>query len=176
MIQRCEYQKHQDYHNYGGRGITVCERWRTSFETFMEDMGPRPSKKHSVERKNTDGNYEPSNCYWATQKTQQRNRRNNRLLTFQGKTATVAEWAESIGITQYALHQRLKSMSVKEALTYEQPRYEHNGLKLSLSEWADRIGMDRSTLDKRINSYGWPLDRALSEPVRKMNTTQQKHA
>jgi hypothetical protein len=75
MIARCEQRNHPNYRYYGGRGITVCERWRASFDDFVADMGPRPSAAHSVERNNNDGNYEPSNCRWATKIEQMRNRR-----------------------------------------------------------------------------------------------------
>lgn len=73
MIQRCTNPKTDNYKHYGGRGITVCERWRNSFEAFYEDMGHRPSKLHSVERINNDGNYEPDNCKWATKRKQSQN-------------------------------------------------------------------------------------------------------
>jgi hypothetical protein len=74
MIQRCYNEKHPDYKNYGGRGITVCERWLTSFENFYADMGPRPTPEHSIDRyPDNDGNYEKSNCRWATRSEQRRN-------------------------------------------------------------------------------------------------------
>jgi hypothetical protein len=77
MRARCHCSTKQDYAEYGGRGITVCERWQ-SFENFLADMGPRPSPKHSIDRINNNGNYEPSNCRWATAKEQVANRRPNR--------------------------------------------------------------------------------------------------
>lgn len=84
MIKRCENPNHVAYKNYGGRGISVCERWRygeagkTGFECFLEDMGTRPSPDLTVDRENNDGNYEPGNCRWATWSQQVRNRRNHK--------------------------------------------------------------------------------------------------
>ena len=75
MIARCEYQKGQNFHRYGGRGITVCERWRKSFLAFLEDMGRRPAPHLTLDRINNDGNYEPGNVRWATRKEQMSNRR-----------------------------------------------------------------------------------------------------
>src|SRR5208282_945757 len=78
MWQRCNNSRHADYHNYGARGITVCERWR-SYGAFVKDMGPHPGKGWSVDRwPNNNGNYEPTNCRWGTAKMQGRNRRTNR--------------------------------------------------------------------------------------------------
>lgn len=116
MMARCSNQKDKAYKHYGGRGIGVCERWGT-FSLFLEDMGPRPGGS-SLERKDNDGNYEPSNCRWATQKEQCRNTSRNRIITAFGKTACVAELAESHGISSHAVFYRLNhGWSAERALT-----------------------------------------------------------
>jgi hypothetical protein len=107
MKQRCFDAKCKSYHRYGGRGITVCQRWQDSFVAFLEDMGPRPSPKHTLERINNNGNYEPGNCRWATQIEQARNRRSSRTLTYKNQTRTIAEWSELTGIGQSTIAFRL---------------------------------------------------------------------
>jgi hypothetical protein len=107
MIQRCTNPKRKGYHNYGGRGITVCERWRHAFENFTADMGPRPSPTHSLERRDNDQGYSPENCYWATWTQQRRNTRFNVVLTFQGETLCITEWALRLGIKAPSLKKRL---------------------------------------------------------------------
>ena len=108
MIARCCNEKNKRYPLYGGRGINVCDRWRASFSDFLADMGQRPSPKHSLDRINNDGDYEPGNCRWADQKTQCRNRRNNVRHTAHGLTMTLPEWAEHLGIPVGTLRVRMK--------------------------------------------------------------------
>lgn len=91
MIARCTYPSHKSFHRYGGRGITICDRWRNSFENYFADMGPRPSLQHSIERRDTNGNYEPNNCYWATNKEQSRNRRSTLWIEFNGALTQVID-------------------------------------------------------------------------------------
>lgn len=107
MKKRCGNSRLRGFKNYGGRGITVCEKWRNSFQAFYRDMGPRPSKKHSIERRNNDLGYEPSNCYWATRVEQNRNTRSNKLATFNGETHCLAEWADRVGVAVERLYYRL---------------------------------------------------------------------
>lgn len=107
MRNRCQNASVREFKNYGARGIKVCDRWQ-KFENFLADMGQRPTPKHTIERKDTNGNYEPTNCVWATQKEQQRNRRNNRLITVGSATKTLAEWAESSEVCSDQIVWRLK--------------------------------------------------------------------
>jgi hypothetical protein len=97
MLRRCDRPKHPSYANYGGRGIRVCDRWKTSFASFLEDMGPRPSDGHSLERKESSGNYEPGNVVWATRSEQSRNTRRNRHVTIAGVTKVEKDWAVEAG-------------------------------------------------------------------------------
>ena len=125
MIMRCELKAGPRYDRYGGRGIKVCPRWRESFAAFLEDMGSRPSKAHSIDRINNDGDYEPSNVRWATRAEQNANK------------------------------------------TQRKSRYkvQHNGMARSISDLAREAGISTNTMKHRLER-GWPLSRALTEPVR----------
>ncbi len=106
------------YERYGGRGITMCDRWRDSFETFYKDMGPRPTNRHTLERKDNSMGYAPENCVWATYQEQARNRRSNRILTFRGESMPAIAWAERYGMEDQVLCRRLKKgWSIEKSLT-----------------------------------------------------------
>jgi hypothetical protein len=107
MRDRCYNPNHISYANYGGRGISVCERWRERFEHFFADMGMRPGPEYSLDRIDNDGNYEPGNVRWATQKEQGNNRRRNHLVTWGQSTHTIAEWEEITGINRDTIWSRL---------------------------------------------------------------------
>lgn len=118
MKRRCYQPSKREYPNYGGRGITICDRWRHSFKAFYEDMGPRPSPEHSIDRIDGNGNYEPGNCRWSTRREQNRNRCDNRFETFKGKTMCLVDWAAEYGMKKVTLYERLdRGMSFEEALT-----------------------------------------------------------
>lgn len=106
MKGRCSNPKIRNFHNYGGRGIRVCERW-LSFANFYEDMAVGHFEGASIDRIDNDGNYEPGNCRWATPKEQGRNRRTNRTVTYRGKTMTLIEAIESSGKTSALVNNRL---------------------------------------------------------------------
>jgi hypothetical protein len=109
IIQRCENQNNALYYHYGKRGISICDRWRYSFASFMADMGPRPSRLHSVDRyPNKNGNYEPGNCRWATDIEQARNQITNRIICYRGKQMTLAEASQLAGLKYDTVWMRLK--------------------------------------------------------------------
>lgn len=117
MKARCYYVKLSGYHNYGGRGIEVCDRWLNSFENFLEDMGERPSGL-SLDRINTDLNYTKENCRWTDWSTQMNNQRRTIQITHNGRTMSRSQWAREIGIDPNLIKKRMASgMSVDQALT-----------------------------------------------------------
>lgn len=115
MIQRCRNPNDHGYKDYGGRGIKICQRW-SSFENFYADMGPRPDGL-SIERKNNDGDYEPSNCKWATGLEQHNNTRRSVRIEWAGKVLTLTQWARERSISKSTLWGRIKKgWSISDAL------------------------------------------------------------
>jgi hypothetical protein len=108
MKSRCENSWHRYFHNYGGRGISLCERW-AAFEAFIEDMGERPSRVHTLERVDNDKGYSPENCKWATRREQAQNTRRNRMITIDGETLCLAEWARRSTVSWATIRSRLEN-------------------------------------------------------------------
>lgn len=108
MMHRCYTETHKAFRNYGGRGITVCGRWRNNPDVFVADMGPRPSKQHSIERLDNDKGYSPENCIWALRGQQNRNSRRNVWLTIGERTMVLMDWAIECGVDYDTLANRLK--------------------------------------------------------------------
>ena len=150
-----------NHRNYGARGITVCERWN-SFANFLADMGPRPSKDHSIDRINNDGNYEPGNCRWATHQQQMRNRGCNRYLTHNGETLMLVEWAERTGLLPHTILTRIsRGWTIADALTSPtRVHYDIGDERLTMEELIARSGLSKSALSTRIGR-GWPATRIL---------------
>lgn len=154
--QRCENPNEARFHRYGGRGITVCERWQ-KFENFYADMGD-PPKGTSIDRIDNDGDYEPSNCRWATPRQQSNNTSTNTHVTHSGKTQTLAQWAAELGIPYSRIVYRhahgwtppelfnddnLKGKTVKHLVEYE-------GETITLKEASQRSGVPMQTLYWRM--------------------------
>lgn len=125
MLARCYCVTDKSYRHYGGRGIAVCNMWRASFVAFFADMGCRPSPEHSIDRINNDGNYEPSNCRWATATEQACNTRRTRLLTLNDRTMCLTHWSKEIGLTPNAIRYRLSLGWSDERILTEPRRHRH---------------------------------------------------
>jgi DNA-binding transcriptional regulator YiaG len=118
MIARCENPKVRGHYRYGGRGISVCPRWRNSFDAFLADMGPMPSPKHQIEREDNDGNYELGNCRWATKEEQANNTSRCVYLEHDGKRLTIMQWSRLLGVDYSVIQYRVSAgWSNAEALT-----------------------------------------------------------
>lgn len=184
--QRCNNPNSSNFKNYGARGIKVCDRWNApdGFDSFYNDMGPRPKGKtnggrstYSIDRIDPDGDYCPENCRWADWHTQANNRKTNRLIN--GKT--LAEWGRELGGSRHMLRKRLKyGYTLEEAISMpynasRTPRtkvYRRNMRMLTcngethcIKEWARITGIRPDTISKRINKYGWDVDRALGVDI-----------
>jgi hypothetical protein len=115
MIRRCTKPEHPSYKDYGAKGITVCDRW-LKFENFYADMGERPEGT-TLDRRETDGNYEPGNCKWSTRKEQDSNRSTSRIFTVGDKTQTMRDWARESDIPYSTLRYRLdRGLTIQQAL------------------------------------------------------------
>lgn len=108
MRERCNYDKHVEYGRYGGRGITVCQRW-DSFANFLADMGRRPPGAYSIDRIDSNGHYAPANCRWATPIEQARNKRTSIILTLNGETHHVLDWAKKLNLSLNTIRKRLRN-------------------------------------------------------------------
>lgn len=109
MKARCLNKNRKEYPRYGGRGITVCDQWRDSFQAFFDDMGARPSAEYSIERLDNDGPYAPHNCVWATIIEQANNRSNNAVVTVDGQEKSITQWAREAGMTPQGVRWRLQN-------------------------------------------------------------------
>lgn len=179
MLQRCYDERHATFKHYGERGISVCQRWRQSYENFFEDLGLAPSPDHSLDRIDVNGDYEASNCRWATREVQCNNKRNNRLHEYLGRTQTATQWAREFGISTHLVHARLKhGWTIERALNCPfdtRPlMLTHNGKTQSVGEWSKEIGVPTATIHTRIRTLGYSVEQALEKPPRRLLTAHGK--
>lgn len=176
MHRRCYDTNCKQYGRYGGRGIVICELWRNSFEEFYKSVGPRPSKKHSIDRIDNNGNYEPGNCKWSTMMEQTRNRSSTVFLTFNGKTMCVTDWALFLGVPAGTLYTRLNcGWSPERTLTQFVNRrtntrgpartFELYSHTKTVSEWAKFAGISAKTVISRL-AKGWSIQDAVEKPIK----------
>lgn len=173
MLGRCLVETDRHYPNWGGRGITVCERWQgeSGFANFLADMGERPPGR-TLDRVDNDKGYCKENCRWATSKEQRRNSRQNTFVTWQGRTQCVADWAKELGMSSEVLLNRLQKWPLERAMTeklgeFRGTLYEYNGKKQTLRDWSKEVGIPYVALRARIKDYGWSLEQALLTPSKK---------
>lgn len=163
MKTRCYNSAIEAYPNYGGRGIKVCDRWRNSFTNFLADMGPKPSPKHSLDREDNHGNYEPGNCKWSTRAEQSNNRRNNQYITAFGQTKNIAQWSRDLDIDIRNISRRLQKGYPPEDCLSQKP-FKSGTKPLSRGRlitafgktntvvgWAKEIGKPVGTIYQRIS-------------------------
>jgi len=119
MKERCYNPKFIGHKNYSDKGIKVCERWVNDFSAFLNDMGYKPSPKHSLDRIDGTKDYTPDNCRWATRVEQNTNRSMAHFITFDGKTMTVTQWAKYVGIERSTLDRRINHLhwTIEKSLT-----------------------------------------------------------
>lgn len=121
MRGRCLDPGHTIFHKYGAKGVTVCERWKDSFENFFADMGEKPTRAHQIDRIDNEKGYEPGNCRWATAKEQARNRTTTRLFTHDGITLCIQDWALRLGLNPKTARTRIAAggKTIAQALGFE---------------------------------------------------------
>lgn len=156
MLSRCQNPNSESFKDYGARGIKVCDRWQ-SFENFYADMGDKPSPTHSLERIKNEEGYSPGNCKWATKAEQVANKRNNRLLTVDGLTLTITEWARRVGCQQTALADRIdnQGMTPEQAVTTPIPARPNSKLtdEQAIFIYSQRGKQSGNSLSKQFNVH-----------------------
>jgi hypothetical protein len=163
MVARCTKKYRPDYHRYGGRGIKVCDRWMV-FENFAADMGDRPEGMTLDRHPDTNGNYEPGNCRWATPTEQANNRRSNVLIDHQGKQQNIEAWSKELGIDRHVIEDRIRRGETDPIKIFGPRRQtriiEFNGKAQTITQWAADTGLSVAGINKRIQK-GLPVEEVL---------------
>ena len=181
-VYRCHNPDHFAFRWYGARGIVVCPRWRDSFDNFLADMGRRPSRRMELDRyPDNGGNYEPTNCRWATKSQNRLNTRRNRLIEFDGRRQTLQEWSRELNIPRETIYWRISAgWSVERALsqpvsaaaaaaragrrdTKRVKKIAFHGKSQSQSAWAHQTGLRDSVIGQRLRA-GWSIKKTLTTP------------
>lgn len=182
MKGRTNNPNNKKFKNYGARGIRVCKYWFDSFEAFYRDMGSRPGKNYSIERKDNNANYScghceecitngwSANCRWATNSEQAFNKTTSVFYTFDGKTMTIAEWAKETGIPYLCIYKRIKN-GVEPEKVFQPSRsigrnylLSYNGESHNIKEWSAILGFSSHVIHDRL-SDGWTIEEIMTTPL-----------
>lgn len=173
MKGRCSNKNIPCYKYYGGRGIDVCDEWKTSYQSFKEWAINNGYAEHlSIDRIDFNGNYSPENCRWVTRKEQARNTRKNRFYTIDGETHCMSEWESRFNISHSLIDKRMKiGMSFEDALKtpiqeiVTERIFTFQGESHNIAEWARILGMKEGTLRNRLMNYGdnFTIEQAFTE-------------
>lgn len=164
MVRRCYDPSHKSYENYGGRGIKICDAWLNSFETFSTDIGERPSARHSIDRVDNDGDYEPGNCKWSTPREQANNRRSTVYVNAFGECKPLSVFLEDYKIAPSTFFNRVSVLGwdVETALITEPQGYVMiDGEMERVHEWCKTFGISTNTYKNRV-ALGWGRVEALT--------------
>lgn len=150
--ERCYNERDKRYSDYGGRGITMCEEWRNSFEAFYRDMGKRPSSSHSIDRKDNNKGYDKENCRWATRIEQANNKRNNAIYELNGKVKTLAGWCRELHLNYDFVQQRLsRGWSFEKAIVSAKAKLiTYEDTTKTVYDWCDLMCLDVENTYLRI--------------------------
>jgi len=178
MKIRCFNPNYPRYSDWGGRGITVCDRWKNSFEDFLADMGSRPTAKHSLDRIDNNADYSPKNCKWSTRVEQDNNKRNNHLITIDDVTLTIAQWAKKMNISGQLIQGRLKNgwSEYKAVMTpiYGKIRLITIGNETyTIAQWEKKMSYGVNVIFMRLKT-GWSEFDAVMTPVRFRSKSTKK--
>jgi hypothetical protein len=153
MLDRCYNDKSASYPRYGGRGITVCDAWRESFETFHKDMGPRPSINHSIDRRKNNEGYHPDNCHWTTPIEQSNNRERTLFFEKDGETKSLMQWCTQLNLKYSLIYHRIKVLgwAFHEAIQpIEHLSITYQGDTMILKDWCDLLDLKYNVTYLRI--------------------------
>lgn len=188
MIERCYNPNCKDYKNYGGRGITVCEEWRdktkVNLNGYLYNKGTLNfcnwaysngySDELSIDRVNVNKNYEPLNCRWVNSKVQANNTRTNRFIKYQGKTQTLSQWCDELGLSYDKIESRINACnwSIERAFeTKVDPKLRmitYKNKTQSLADWCRELGLKYSTIERRLNRFSYSVDKAFEKKTKKL--------
>lgn len=176
MKERCLNLNNKDYKYYGGRGIKICDRWLNSFENFYEDMGNKPSKKHSIDRINVNGNYCPENCRWVTAKKQMNNTSKNTYVTYKGKTQSLPEWCDELNLNYNAIRPRFYRGKLTIEQAFENPlriidrqikNIIYKEVEKPIKQWCLELNLNYRAIWRRIFEHNWSVEKAFETPIKK---------